>query len=318
MSGPTGSTTVFRVDDRKPSVADCDSLVCDFGGIVTNTTVITSLVLLGVAVVIALTHIQDAKKTCQDERECVLDERDAFEEFTNRVNSLDSVSPESSVAFAGGPSTGLHREISAKDTTESTLQQVFTIYRETVMSVPHYEADYDETVIKNMGAELGTDATMSLAANKKLSTTTQETLVTRGREAAAARTSLANAIDTELDALSNATSELTSINRRRRRLVEHLTEVRNEEVGAAIDIWNHLGELEAEAESAATERQKSLREPPMRINPMLPDASEVAFYAYLYGDSEGPQHPVLSQIIDQITTIREDRNQIASRIAAER
>lgn len=75
--------------------------------------------------------------------------------------------------------------------------------------------------------------------------------------------------------------------------MEHLAEVRTDETGAAIDVWNQLDDLETEAETAANERQQSLREPPMEIGPTISDTGEIAFYDYLHGDTEGPRHPVL-------------------------
>lgn len=318
MSTPTGSTVLFRVADGELSVGGCGSLACEIGGVATEINIITGVVFVGVAGLVALAYVQNAREACRHERRRVLDERNAFVEFADRVNSLDPVPVESQTAFAGGSSTGLHREIGSKNTTDPTLRQVVIMYRETVMSVPHYETEYDETVHESMAAELGPDATTSLATNGTLSPPTQRALVSRGREAADARTSLADAINMELNALSNANTELASIDRRRRRLLEHLAETKTDEIGAALDVWNQLEDIETEAETAATERQQSLREPPLRIDPAMSDAGGVGFYDYLYGGSEGPRHPVLAQVIDLITTIREDRDHAAIQIADSR
>ena len=117
------------------------------------------------------------------------------------------------------------------------------------------------------------------------------------------------------DALSDAETELTAIDRRRRRLVQHLAEVEIDEAGAAIDVWHRLADLESEAEELATERQRSLHEPSVRADRALWDADEMAFYEYLYGDVDVPQHPLLSEIADLIAAVREDRDRAARRIA---
>jgi len=315
MGARTGSATLFRVADRDPAVTDCGDFACEISGVVTDTHVLTGVVFVGLAVLVALAYIENANKTCRHERRRVLDERDAFTEFADRVDSLNPVSAESSSAFADGPSTGLHRELGSENTADATLRQVLSIYRETVMSAPHYEVEYDETVPESMAAELGPDMVTSLAANGTLSPAAQCTIVDRSHEAVAARASLVDAIDTELDALSGANAELTAIDRCRSHLMEHLAEVRTDETGAAIDVWNQLDDLETEAETPANERQQSLREPPMEIDPTISDTGEIAFYDYLYGDTEGPRHPVLSQVMDLIATIRENRDHAASRIA---
>lgn len=215
MGVRTGSVTLFRVADRGPAATNCRDLTCEISGVVTDTHVVTGVVFLGLAVLVALAYIENANKTCRDERRRVLDERDGFAEFADRVDSLNPVSTESASAFADGPSTGLYRELGSGNTADVTLHQVLSIYRETVMSAPHYEVEYDETVPESMSPELGPDMVTSLAANRTLSPAAQRAIVDRSHEAAAARTSLADAIDTELDTLSDASAELTAIDRRR-------------------------------------------------------------------------------------------------------
>lgn len=315
MKIKTGSATLFRVADKEPAPTNCRDLGCEISRVITDTQVLISFVFVGLAVLVALAYIENANKSCRHERRCVLDERAAFTEFADRVDSLNSTSAESPSAFADGPSTGLYRELGPENTADVTLRQVLSIYQETVMSAPHYEVEYDETVPESMAAELGPDMVMSLAANGTLSPAAQRAIVDRSRGAAAARASLADAIDTELDALSDASAGLTAIERRRGHLIEHFAEVKVNETDAAIDIWNQLDDLETEAETVANERQQSLREPPMQIDPTISDAGEIAFYDYLYGGTEGPQHPVLSQVMDLIATIRENQDHAASRIA---
>lgn len=312
MSVGTGSTALFRVASRKPDAVDCGSLTCEIGGVVTGSKVVMSILFVGLVTLVALTYVQNASRTCQREQRRVLDERDAFVEFADRVESLEPVSAESSAAFASGSSPGLNRTIGFGNTADVTLRRVLSIYRDTVMSVPHYEADYDETVAESISTELGSDTAISLATNGTLSQPAQHALVEHSREAAEARDSLADAIETEIDALSDIDTELTAIDRRRRQLVEHLTEVNINKIGAAIDIWKQLDDLEAETQTVATERQQSLQEPPMRMDPAISDGDEMTFYDYLYGNTEGPRHPVLTQITDLISSIRKDRDHAAS------
>lgn len=312
MSVGIGLTALFRVASQKPDPVDCGSLTCEIGGVVTGSKAVMSILFVGLVTLVALTYVQNASRTCQREQRRVLDERDAFAEFADRVESLEPVSAESSAAFASGSSPDLHRTIGFEKTADVTLRQVLSIYRETVMSVPHYEADYDETVAESISTELGSDTAISLAANGTLSRPAQHALVEHSREAVEARDSLADAIDTEIDALSAIDTELTAIDRRRRQLVEHLTEVNIDKVGAAIDIWKQLDDLEAETQTVATERQQSLQEPPVRMDPAISDGDEMAFYDYLYGNTKGPSHPVLTQVTDLISSIRKDRDNAAS------
>jgi len=135
------------------------------------------------------------------------------------------------------------------------------------MSVPHYETEYGETVPESLAAELGPDTATSLAANGTLSPPAKHSLVRRSCKVADSRASLADAIETELDALSDTNTDLAGIDRRRRRLVDHLAGINGSDAGAAIDVWERLDDLEAEAEAVAADRQQSLREPRCRSIP---------------------------------------------------
>lgn len=315
MSVQIGASALFRVRSVESATYRCESLTCEFAGVVTDSNVVAGIVLIGMGVLVTLAYVRTASEACQCERRRVLNEREAFEEFADRVEALDPVPAESSAAIAGRSSTNLNQRIEAGNTADITVHQVVSIYEETVMSVPHYEAEYNETVHESMAAELGPDTATSLATNRTLFPPAQHALVDRAREAAAGRTSLADAIGIELDALTDADRRLTSIDRQRCQLLEHLTEVEVNKTDAAIDIWNRLDDLETEAEELATERQQNLHEPPIQVDHSIWDGDELAFYGYLYGATDTPRHPLLSQIADLIATIREDRNGLTQQIA---
>jgi len=317
MSVSAGSA-LFRVADIEPAAGSCRTLACEITGVITDPGIATGAVFAGVTALMALAYIRDAGETCRRERRRVLDERDAFRDFADNIEALDPVPVESSTANAGRPLTEHYQTIGPGNATDITLHRVLSIYKETVMSVPHYETEYGETVPESLAAELGPDTATSLAANGTLSPPAKHSLVRRSCKVADSRASLADAIETELDALSDTNTNLAGIDRRRRRLVDHLAGINGSDAGAAIDVWERLDDLEAEAEAVAADRQQSLREPPMQVNPTIDVSNEMAFYDYLYGATDGLQHPVLSQVADLIATIREDRHRVAGRIANER
>ena len=183
------------------------------------------------------------------------------------------------------------------------------------MSVPHYETEYEETLSENLAAELGPDTATSLATNNTLSPAAQKALVSRSRKAVHTRDSLANAIEVELDALTDVESELSTIDRRRRHLIIHLNDINIDKTGAALDIWHQLNDLETEAEKLATERQRSLHDPPIQIDTRIVNTGEMAFYDYLYGATEGASHPVLAQIADLASEIHDNRSCVVTQIA---
>ncbi|MGM0448583.1 MAG: DUF7260 family protein [Methanobacteriota archaeon] len=327
MSVQPGSTAVFQVPEQEVT-AGCTSVWCDLGAIATEPGVVTSLALVGLLSLLAFAYVRDAESACRRERRRVLDERDAFESFADRVAQIDTVSVTTDTTSTGVPAGALRgigspgggrRPGSGPGGDNVTLRRVMAAYHDTVLSLPHYRAEYEETAAESLAAELGPDTATALASDGGLSKGAQSALVDRSRRAATARDSLVDAIDEEIGDMSDREAALSSIDRRRRRLLGHLDGVRSgRETDAAIDVWNRLTELEQECDDLAADRQRSLDDPPLTHETGLNGDRERPFYGYLYGPTDGPRYPVLAQIAEVADEIRADRERVGSRIAADR
>lgn len=317
MSVNRGGDVAFRISSEPALEAECTSLSCELSAAATEPGVVTAVALAGLLALLTFAYVRDAETVCRRERRRVTDEHDAFEEFADRVAALDPCPAEETdpSASAATQVVGTRRGAGERVVGDIRLRQVLDTYRDTVMSLPHYTEEYDESVAESLAAELGPDTTVSLASNGTLSPGLQSALVDRSRQAAAARRSLADAIDVELDVLADADATLSGIDRRRSRLNEHLDGItRGNRVGPSIDVWERLGELESECDAVATDRQSTLRDPPMASEPIACDV-ETGFYGYLYAPMDGPDHPVLASIATLADRIREDRDRVARRIA---
>lgn len=305
----------FQIPARETLESGCAGTGCDPLAVVTDPVVVATLVCVGLLLIVAAAYIRDAKATCHQERRRVVDERDGFEEFGDRVAAL---SPTPTHETPAGPAPlaapGLTADLPVAD---GGRGRVLAAYQDTVVSLPHYRAEYDETVGESLAAELGEDAAVSLASNETLSPGLQSVLVDRSRRAAAARGSLAAAIDIEIDRLEQASERVAGIDRRRERLDDHLTGLTGEvAVDAAIDVWEQLGTLEGECDAVAADRQAQLSEPPAPMQAPGPSPPvDVAFTEYLYEPSSGPDHPALAAIATAAARIRRDRDRVAARIA---
>lgn len=314
MSTHPGSATAFRIPSKEPAVAECTSLSCEIGEVATEPGAVTAVVIAGLVALVAFAYVRDAKEECQRERRRVTDERDAFEEFADRVSGFDPAPAESTMTAFEGPTASVRR-VDGTGSGDVKLRRVLAAYRDTVMSLPHYIEEYEETIPESLAAELGPDTAASLASNGTLSAGAQSALVARSRQAAQARSSLADAIGAEIDELTAAEADLASVDRRRRRLIEHLDGINGTGTDAAIDVWRQLDGLEGECDEIAAERQRSLDEPPMTAHRGMLADEDRAFYEYLYAPTDGPNYPVLAQISEIADRIRSDRNRVASRIA---
>ena len=317
MSVYSGSANTFRIPSADPAATgECTTLSCEVGAVATEPTVVVGAVVVGLAAFLAFAYVREAADAGQHERRRVLAERDAFETFADRVSALDP-------APTGPTASGFDGQMAAVRTVDRTdgdvtLRRVLGAYRDTVMSVPHYREEYDETVPESLAAELGPDTATALASNGTLSEAAQSALVSRSRQAADARTSLAEAIDEEIEALRSFENDLSCVDRRRRRLLEHLDGVSGDGTDAAIDVWERLEELERECDGIAAERQEALTDPPMTPDSAVDVDGEHAFYEYLYEPTDGPRYPVLAQVSELAERIRSDRDGVASRLAGGR
>ncbi|TKX55772.1 hypothetical protein EXE42_01885 [Halorubrum sp. SP3] len=324
MSVHTGSTAVFQIPDQGVTVAGCASTWCELWAVATEPGVVTAVALAGVLALLAFAYVRDAEAACRRERRRVLDERDAFEAFADRVAEMDTVSVATEPGPTGVPAGALRGLGSARNGSppgggpgggrDATLRRVMAAYEDTVLSLPHYRTEYDETAAESLAAELGPDTATALATDGGLSSGAQSALVDRSRRAVDARDRLADAIEEETDELADRETTLSSIDRRRGRLIDHLDGVRSDsEIDAAIDVWNRLTELEGECDELAADRQRSLDEPPM--TPRFDADPDRTFYEYLYGPTDGPHYPVLAQIAELADRIRADKDGVEARIA---
>ncbi|SMO63834.1 DUF7260 family protein [Halorubrum cibi] len=320
MSVNRGGDVAFRIPSEPALEPECTSLSCELSAAAAEPGVVTTVAVAGLLALVTFAYVRDAETACRRERRRVTDEHDAFEEFADRIAALDpspteTTEPTKPSAAATSQLIGTHRAGSGRAVGDLRLRRVLDTYRDTVMSLPHYTEEYDESVAESLAAELGPDTTVSLASNGTLSPALQSAFVDRSRRAAAARRSLADAIDVELDALDDAGATLSGVDRRRSRLNQHLDGIpHGRRVDASIDVWERLGDLESECNAVAIDRQSTLRDPPMSPERVAGDV-ETGFYEYLYAPMDGPDHPVLASIATVVDRLREDRDRVARRIA---
>ncbi|MFC7187277.1 DUF7260 family protein [Halorubrum yunnanense] len=318
MNVYSGSANVFRIREVDPAaIEECTALSCEVGAAASEPAVVAAAVVVGLAAFLAFAYVRDAVDADQRERRRVVAERDAFESFADRVSALDPAPTRATASGFDGTMAAV-RTVDSVGGDDVRLRRVLAAYRDTVMSVPHYREEYDETIPESLAAELGPDTAAALASNGTLSAASQSALVRRSRRAADARSTLADGIGEEIEALRAFESDLSGVDRRRRRLLEHLDGVSGPGTDAAIDVWERLDGLEDECDEVAAKRQEALSDPPMTPASATDPGEDRAFYEYLYGPTDGPRYPVLAQVSELAERIRSDGDRVASRVAGGR
>ena len=300
----------FYITDTEVA-STCSRFFCDAIPVISTPLELVGVLSVGLTVLLMIGHAQDGIETCQDERERLSAERDAFQTFLNRVRSIDPAVTNSSAGAATDPSEAQHPTLADTDPGDATLKNVLSAYKGTVQSLPHYREEYDETLTENLSAELGQDIVTSLATNKVLVPATKRALVERSQEAIDSRTNLIEAITAEIDSLTDAQADLEAIETRRQKLRTHLEGVERNQSEAAFDVLCSLRELESEVDDVAQRRQKTLQNPPVKESTTSTGRTDhMEFYEYLYGVEGVPRYPVLSAAAELGSTIRAGQEQV--------
>lgn len=240
---------------------------------------------------LAIAHITEARSLLEEERVRIADEAEAFATFARRVADVETAT--TPVADGG------HTATTALGTGPpgDGIERVREAYRDTVMSVPHYEREYGESLPRNMGLEFGEDVAVAVDEGGDLTPQLQATLVDRSRTAHRQRVALMGQLETEAEALDAAEATLG----RCRRTADRLDDDALERYGydELLAEWRLLEDRKDDAEAVLTERQGTLQD---RDRETATHHDGPTFEQYLYGPME-TTHPVLAagtSVVDRL------------------
>jgi hypothetical protein len=208
----------------------------------------------------------------RDERSEIAAERDAFAALADRVADCPVRSAPTAAGHDVGPPVGVAASAAPSGDAHERLRRA---YRETVMSVDHYDAVYDESLFENAASELGTDLATALRERVPFSPAFKATLHDAVTDARAEREWFLELLRTEAESLADAHATLDGV-------VDDIP--RDGEASSA-----SLADLRRRCERVGCERQATLRSQ-FRAAPAGDD-----LYDYLYGDQSWT-HPVLTVV----------------------
>lgn len=149
-------------------------------------------------------RLGEARERLRIERRRVVDEREAFRAFRSRVDSVaaETVQPV-------GRSGGAMRETAPAP--GSGLVAVRDAYVETVMSVPHYEDEYDDTYERSVAAEFGPELAYALARTSRFHAEYKRSLLAAVDAAIEERERFLKTVRSETESVERAASRLSPI-----------------------------------------------------------------------------------------------------------
>lgn len=223
------------------------------------------------------------------------DERQAFKRFRKRVSSFET---HRSSVKRGQPSLA-HRD--------SGLSRVQTAYRETVMAVPHFDSQYDESLAEHVASELGDELAAALTQSTNFHPDLKRALLDVSRTAVDNRDAVLGILEKEHDDLE----------RKERKCSQMLNEVdavrSRARARPEFDALRHTRErvsaLQERTDALAVERQKFLR---FSAEPDSCGFEDAALY--LYADWDSP-YPVLATVARIGAQIEETKATVDHNIA---
>ena len=243
------------------------------------------------------THVRSAIAVVETEHERTTTERDAFAKFADYLSDIDVSSvdlrPEhthQTFAQTLVPETAGHAE--------SQLARIRDAYRDTVMSVPHYQEDYGDSFPESFAEEFGPEVAAAVTTSDQVTPHLQDRLIEATHHARESRHALLQGLNNEHAALEAANENLTQLG-------ADLDDVlstqsyhtwSDEELAATRDC---LHTREQECNRLAADRQTTLHDQRVPSTHHI----DLEFTEYLY-ESLPVAYPVLTDITDLVGTLR--------------
>ncbi|EMA54771.1 DUF7260 family protein [Halococcus salifodinae] len=244
------------------------------------------------------THVRSATPVVETDHERTITERDAFARFADCVADFDvsSVDLHPDHAQQAPAQTLVAPETATR--TKSPLARVRGAYRDSVMSVPHYDEEYDDSLLESLTGEFSPEVAAAVLTNDQLTPHLRDRLIDATHQARESRHALLQGLNNERTALEATNENLT-------RLGADLDDVLSaqsfhtwtgEELATAREC---IHARQQECDQLAADRQATLQKQ------RIPSTHHIdhEFTQYLY-ESLPVTYPVLTDITSLVGTLR--------------
>lgn len=161
--------------------------------------------------------LDEARDALRVERRRIVDEREAFRTLRSRVDSIATEplhrgGPNGSATHGSGSRAGAFGSVeSPSPSPGSGLVAVRDAYEETVMSVPHYEVEYDDTYERSVAAEFGPELAYALTQTSRFHAAYERSLLDAIDTAIEEREGFLETVRAETESIDRAASRLSPI-----------------------------------------------------------------------------------------------------------
>ncbi|CCQ36961.1 uncharacterized protein Nmlp_2810 [Natronomonas moolapensis 8.8.11] len=228
------------------------------------------------------------------ERRRIADELEALEAFADRVRSI----PTERHTPQDRQPVGVATEAPS---TATGLRQVREAYESTLMSVPHYVEEYDDTYVESLAEEFSPDIASALTDGAAFNGRCKRTLLSAVETSRSARDSLVDVVDRERQSVLDAKSELEELAAECADL--DATEFGGMRFGTLDAYRSRLRVMEENCEALSARRQDAIFDQ-RRIQRLPAEVPDVTVYFYQDLDADYPVMSVVAELLDTIAAQR--------------
>jgi len=246
--------------------------------------------------------LDEVREALRTERRCVVDEREAFRSFRGRVASVPSEPIRTDggagpVAGGSGPRgvvggsspVGSPGSSASGPPAGSGLVAVRDAYRETVMSVPHYDVEYDDTYERSVAEEFGPELAYALTRGSRFHAECKRSLLDAIETATEERERFVETVRSEVESVDRAAARLAPI---RNEIASTARTEFSEDGFGALDAYRARTEaLLDDCDRIAARRQRELASHERELASDL----DLDIPTYLYQDLDAT-YPVLATV----------------------
>jgi hypothetical protein len=242
-------------------------------------------------------RIDAACDAVADERASIRAEYEAFGAFERRVIDCSTVTVPSGPPIVADPRP-----------TGQSLERVRTAYEETVMSVPHYESEYGDTLAESLAAEFGDDIAAALLGGTALTPAFRDAISAAATAARDERAAFLDVLDRESASLATAAANVDDL----RADLDALDDgsLSDRSFDDLHDCWTRIRGLERRTDGIGRCRQETIRNHRSDLPGVPTDLCE-----YLYADL-AVSYPVLATVADIGDDLERARRRVERALAS--
>lgn len=235
------------------------------------------------------------------ERRRTTDELEAFRVFEDRVQTI----PPERNDFERRRTVGT----AAATVGTPGLERVREAYEDTLMSVPHYLEEYDDSYVESLAEEFSPDLASALTDGTEFNEQCKRMLLSAVSNAQSARNSLIDVIDRERKSVLEADDDLASLSAE----CAELRSIRFERKRfGTLDAYRARLEVMADKCERVSDRRQDAIFDQRRIRWLPSDVTDATMYFYRDLDVD---YPVMSQVADLSDSIEELRRSVERAMA---